>query len=371
MRLPTAPGAQIDKGKKTVKARFSAVFIKVPIVIVGLTALSLITSIVLTDSAPSTLPRRALRAIKEIAPSGGSPLKDFSNPPLVNFPVAKASDVGFKIRDEYFVVGVELDGEARAYPLNMLSRPDHHVLDDVLGGEPIAVTWCGLCQSPLVYARRVHDRTLTLFVSGELYGENMMMKDVETGSAWAQMLGEAVDGPLEGSLLQQIPSIYTDWKSWRTDHPETTVVMIPQTVDYYRHDTEDMVVPFEKRYFSNLQWGFVREGKALSWPLREVAQRGVVNDSFVGLPLIVVYESRSATVAAFSRRVGETELTFRLEKDGLIDEQTSSVWDPVTGRAIRGKLEGSRLTPVAGTISHLRAWQTIHPDTLVRAAEEG
>ena len=77
------------------------------------------------------------------------------------------------VLDEYYVVGVELDGESRAYPINMLSRPDHHVVNDVLGGQPIAVTWCGLCQSPLVCERRVDGQTLTFFVSGELYGENI------------------------------------------------------------------------------------------------------------------------------------------------------------------------------------------------------
>ena len=131
---------------------------------------------------------------------------------------------------------MELNGESRAYPLNMLSRPDRHVLNDTLGGEPIVVTWCGLCQSPVVFSRKVAGMTLTFLLSGKLYLENMMLRDKETGSDWPQMLGEAIDGPLKGKSLEPIPSSWSDWKTWRTVHPETTVLNVPQTIDYYQRD---------------------------------------------------------------------------------------------------------------------------------------
>ncbi len=283
-------------------------------------------------------------------------------------PVVPAVAAGPEVRDEYYVVGVELNGASRAYPLNMLSRPEHHLLNDTLGGQPIAVTWCGLCQSPIVYARQVEGKTLTLYVSGELHGENMLMRDVETGSDWPQMLGEAINGPLKGKSLEPIPPVWTDWKTWRTEHPQTTVLRVSQTIDYYKHNPVSSSSSFEERYFANLQWGFVRSGKALSWPLRELARAPVVNDTFAGLPLVIVFEHRSATIAAYERQVGDTELTFRPGADGLIDDQTSSVWDLVSGRAIRGPLTGRRLTPVAGIVSHPRAWRTLHPESETRPA---
>ena len=259
----------------------------------------------------------------------------------------------------------------RTYPLNMLSRPDHHVVNDTLGGRPIAVTWCGLCQSPLVYARQVAGKTLTLFVTGHVYIENMVMSDVETKSEWPQMLGEAVGGPLKEQSLERIPSVWSDWKTWRTTHPETTLLKIRQTVDYYRHDPENSTDPFEPKYFANLQWGFVRGGRAVSWPLKELARHPVVNDSFAGLPLVIVFDSDTATIAAFERRVNDAELTFRWKADALVDDQTSSVWDPVSGRAIRGTFAGRRLKPVAGIVSHQRAWRTLHAETEVRNAPTG
>jgi Protein of unknown function (DUF3179) len=354
---------------QSMKARVVGVFLKLPLIVVGLVLPSLGASIVLTHRDPLTLPWRARRWIADnsawwYAP----PRKNTAFAPLVSFPVAAAQAAGPEVRDEQFVVGVELNGESRAYPLNVLYKLDRHVLDDTLGGQPIAVTWCGLCQSPAVYARRIASKTLTFFVSGNLRDDNMVMKNVETGSEWPQILGEAIKGPLEGQSLERIPSVWTDWKSWRTGHPDTTVAKLIQTVDDYRHDPESLSSQSEKekRYFSSLQWGFVRAGKALSWPLKELARHPVVNDSFAGLPIVIIFESRSATISAFERRIGDTEPTFRLEADGLIDDQTRSIWDPVTGQAVVGKLAGTRLTPIAGIVSLLKAWRTFHPDSEVR-----
>ena len=103
----------------------------------------------------------------------------------------------------------------------------------------------------------------------------------------------------------------------------------------------------------------------------ELARTPVVNDGFEGLPFVIVFDRPSATITAFERRVGDSELTFHRGADGLIDEQTSSVWDPVSGRAIRGSSPVARLTPVAGIVAHPRSWQTLHPNTEIRTARPG
>ena len=174
---------------------------------------------------------------------------------------------------------------------------------------------------------------------------------------------------MTGKSLEQIPSVWTDWKSWRMEHPDTTVPKIAPTVNYYRHDPDPTIASAEERYFSNMQWGLVRGDKSLSWPLEEVARRGVVNDSLAGLPLVVVFERKSATISAFERRVGDIELTFHADAHGLVDDQTGSQWDRVTGRAVQGALAGRRLIPVAGMISHHRAWRTLFPATAVRGRD--
>src|SRR5262249_25411771 len=134
--------------------------------------------------------------------------------------------VGSEIADDEFVLGVEIAGEARAYPLNMMGTPGSEVVNDRLGGQLVAVTFCGLCEAPLVFSRRLDDKTLTFYVSGMVIGSNMVIKDVETRSEWSQLLGRAVAGPLEGKELQQFPSVWVDWKTWRTAHPRTTAIRL-------------------------------------------------------------------------------------------------------------------------------------------------
>ena len=306
--------------------------------------------------------------VEEGSGPGDGPGRVAAFPPFVRFPVATAEDARPEVRDGDYVVGVELNGESRAYPLNMLSNPERHVVNDDLGGQPIAVTWCGLCQSPIVYSRRMAGRTLLLQVPGTVYGENMVIQDAETGSEWPQLLGEALNGPLKGQSLQQIPSVWTAWKTWRTEHPDTSVLKLSHKVDYYRSDGDRASGSRELRYLSSLQFGLVRGGKALSVPLKELLRQPVVNDTIAGLAVVILFDAQGSTLTAFERRVGDSELTFRKEKDGLTDDRTGSVWDPVTGRALRGALAGQRLRPVPGIVSHLRAWRAFHPESQVRTA---
>jgi hypothetical protein len=143
------------------------------------------------------------------------------------------------------------------------------------------------------------------------------------------MLGAATSGPLEGETLEQFPAVWTDWGTWRTEHPETTVVMLAQPIDFHRHDPESSGGLSDAEYFSSLQWGCVRAGRELSWPLEELSSSRVVNDTFEGLPIVVMFESSSATISAFERRDGDTVLAFRVDADGLIVDQTRSVPVPM------------------------------------------
>ena len=160
------------------KSAVSTAFLKVPLIVIGVVVLCLGASFVLTDPAPSYLAPAATALARGHFSDVVLPAQGCTDPPACHIPVMTVEAAGLKVRDEYFVVGVELNGKSLAYPLNMLSKPEHHVLDDTLGGLPIAVTWCGLCQSPVVYARQVEGKTLTLYVPGEIYGENMLMRDV-------------------------------------------------------------------------------------------------------------------------------------------------------------------------------------------------
>jgi hypothetical protein len=135
---------------------------------------------------------------------------------------------------EYFgdadeeVVVVESDGEddrARAYPVRILNY--HEIVNDEFDGDPIAVTWCPLCGSAVVYDRTVAGRTLTFGVSGKLADDDLVMYDRETDSEWKQSLGEAIDGELEGESLRVRPAAVTTYERFREHHPDGVVLQRP------------------------------------------------------------------------------------------------------------------------------------------------
>jgi Protein of unknown function (DUF3179) len=284
-------------------------------------------------------------------------------PPIVDFGIASAEEAGSTLADDEYVLGVEIDGQSRAYPLNMMGQPGSEVVNDSLGGRPIAVTFCGLCEAPLVFSRRVDDRTLTFHVSGVLVDSNMLIKDVETRSGWVQLLGKAIEGPLKGKVLERFASTWTDWKTWRAEHPATTAIRLKRRIGKYSPGRPGTASSSKKRGFIEaLQWGLAVRGKARSWPFSGLERERVVNDSFDGRPLLIVFDPESLGPAGFDRRLDDRELTFRWRDGGLVDEATGSTWEPSTGRAIRGPLEGRRLTPVAGTIATTAIWRAFHPE---------
>ena len=133
------------------------------------------------------------------------------------------------------VVGVERGGEARAYPIRYLNY--HEIVNDRVGGVPIAATWCPLCGSVVVYDRRpavgslpegVDDPgTLEFGVSGKLADDDLVMYDRETESEWKQSLGEAIAGRLEGASLEILPATTSSWGRFSDDHPEAVVMAEP------------------------------------------------------------------------------------------------------------------------------------------------
>src|SRR5690606_25839457 len=127
------------------------------------------------------------------------------------------------------VVGLEINGGIRAYPLSMLAV--HQVVNDELGGVPVLVSYCPWCDAVLVFDRRVGDQTLQFAVSGLLYSSNMLMYDRSERrgqeSLWCQLQGRAVSGPQGQARAQlaMLPAQLVDWKSWLELHPDTGVAL--------------------------------------------------------------------------------------------------------------------------------------------------
>lgn len=122
------------------------------------------------------------------------------------------------------VVGVSGQGVSKAYEPSVLAFL--HVVQDTLGKTPIIAGWCSLCNTPLVYSSEVDGRKFTFEWAGNR-GNNFFMRDTETDSHWQQIGGDCFEGPMKGKRLTMIPFLYTTWAEWRTQHPET-VVLIPE-----------------------------------------------------------------------------------------------------------------------------------------------
>jgi hypothetical protein len=123
------------------------------------------------------------------------------------------------------VISVQIDGEARAYPLRVMIW--HEIVNDTVGGTPIAVTWCPLCNSSVTFDRRAAGRTLSFGTTGKLRNSDLVMYDRETESWWQQFGGECIVGALLGAELRPLPARVGSAERFRARFPEGRVLMPP------------------------------------------------------------------------------------------------------------------------------------------------
>lgn len=285
--------------------------------------------------------------------------------------------------DESPVVGVVRDGEARAYPLRILDW--HEVVNDHFGG-PLLVTYCPLCGSAVVAERTVTGRESTFGVSGKLWRDNLVLYDDLTGSLWGQIVAMAIRGPLTGEQLIVLPSQFTTWGTWRSDHPDGRVLLPPPasntvrgpdaTFDYfqakYGYEDEPGVAGWVtdagdrpgSLHAKELVLGINHDGAARAYPFAAVRASGVINDRVGDLPVVV-------TVAP-----GETLTAYVRDVDGVVPEfapagdtylrGAGTRWNRTTGEAVAAGHRGERLVRANDRPPMFwRGWKNFHPDTSV------
>ena len=283
------------------------------------------------------------------------------------------------VAPDSLVLGVTLGDAARAYRVAMLEGL--HVVNDRLGGEPIAVTWCQLCATGAVFHARVEGHPRLTFTTNEAWGGIMLMRDAQTGSRWRQLDGLCVDGPLHGTRLRRVASSdVSRWRAWHAAHPATTLLAA---------EDEDLVTSFERMardparstmpafveetlptdddYLPNREpvIGLVLEGKPFAWSLARLAEARVHAETWQGVPLVVIHDAQVPTARVFDARFDGRTLTFERRGDHVHDTQTGSRWS-VHGRAVEGELVGMQLTLVPSTATQWYAWRFTHPDTTLR-----
>ena len=249
--------------------------------------------------------------------------------------------------DDELVFGVQINGDARAYPLRILDW--HEMFNDVVGGVPVALAYCTLCGSGILFETRVPERAepFVFGSSGFLYRSNKLMYDRQTHSLWNQFTGRPVVGPLTGSgiELRVRPVTITSWKNWLDRHPDTKVLSLE--TGHARDYTPGQ--PYGK-YFASPDLMFpalvadtrlkpkdyvfvLRAGEhEKSWPLSEFAGGRVINDGVGDLDVVLIGDAATRTVRAydaggldFAAAAGSLQSVvangeaWRIEEDSLVN----------------------------------------------------
>lgn len=239
--------------------------------------------------------------------SGGPP-KD-GIPAILEPKFIKADDATF-LDPHDRVVGVIIDGKAKAYPFKILTW--HEVVDDTVAGKSLAVTYCPLTDSAIVYDRGLKGKTLTIAVSGKLYESNLLFYDKSTESLWSQIEGQAITGPLAGQRLAPLPSTVTTWWIWHKFHPDTLVLDVDTGysrnygVDPYQDYESSAGIMFpvtalDKRLPAKERvLGLIVNGQDEAFPYSALAalKGRPVNVSLGGAPVTIVFDEPTQTAGA-------------------------------------------------------------------------
>ncbi|MBI4168311.1 MAG: DUF3179 domain-containing protein [Acidobacteria bacterium] len=236
-----------------------------------------------------------------------------------------------------------------------------------------------------MYAREAEGRTLTLGVSGSLWKDALIMFDRETGSLWTQVTGEALEGPKEGTRLEEIPSIVTLWGRWKLEHPDTLVLVRDEGIERppeYRHyardphllgifGTKNPDTRLEgKQRILGIKPGVLNNPSSIAYRLGRIE---VLQDAIGGTPVLVVRGPRDSSGRIFRRTAGGRELHFKVRRGRLeraVDLETGSTWNLLYGEAFEGPLAGTRLDLLPSIPAYWFAWAAFYPTGEIRPADD-
>jgi len=302
--------------------------------------------------------------------SGGPP-KD-GIPSIDNPKFLSASEAEF-VSDDDIVIGLNVNGQARAYPLFILVW--HEIVNDNISGVPVAVTYCPLCYTTQVFERTIDSRETEFGTSGKLYNSNLVMYDRNTDSMWSQAMGKAVVGPLTGYELKRVPFDLAKWSDWKKLYPDTMVLSTntghsrPYGSDPYGDYYTDSQIYFpvknsdDRMHPKEVILGFDHDESFKAYKLSDIESQKIINDDINGQDLVLVSIVPYA-VHAFDRVVDKQVLEFALDGDTIVDKQTGTRWS-LEGTAISGALEGKQLKRLPFNPGFWFEWVAFHPATEV------
>ncbi len=273
------------------------------------------------------------------------------------------------------VLAVSVGKEARAYPIRTMGY--HHIVNDTVGGAPIAVTYCTLCHTGLVWSRVMDGRTLHFRLAGINNG-NAILRDEETSSIWQQSTGEAIFGPMKGRQLEMVPSSELTFAFWRREQPQGLVLRpdaryeaLYAPKDWEKHvaatrtvvdTTKSGIAPHQ------VMIGVTAATGIKAYPIEAVFAAKVIQDRIEGSPVVLVVGPDGASIRAFAnmRLADGAVLTFSggQGETAMRDAQTGSAWN-FQGCAVEGSMAGQCLKGIDAHKDYWFDWMNHHPGAVV------
>ena len=321
--------------------------------------------------------------------SGGPPPDGI--PPVDDPQFVTVAEADEWLNDPEPVLVVEIDGDVRGYPIQILIW--HEIVNDTVGGIPLAVTYCPLCNSAITFERTVRGVETTFGTSGSLYFANLVMYDRVTESLWNQFDGRAVIGVLTGETLEPVPSSMVAWGDFKAARPEAQVLdrnrtgaSRPYGTNPYTGLDDPNGQPFLFRGDIDVRAKAMQrvvaietEIEAAAWSLDGLVDgdAAVTAGQIGDIPLVIFWKAGQSsaldesdiaagrdvgTVGVFSSVLDGQTLTFRVSGDVYVDEQTETTWN-VLGDATEGPLVGNTLEPSTFVRTFWFSWAAFRPDT--------
>ena len=280
----------------------------------------------------------------------------FQQPESVTMVAANATEVA----PDRIVVGVVVNGEARAYPLQFIGY--HHFLTDTIAGRPVLVTYCTVCRTGRVFDP-VFDGAVERFRLVGMDEFNAMLEDQTTGSWWRQANGEALVGPRRGTVLPEIPSVQVTLRQWIALHPDTRVMRgDPRFTAEYDKDyafergtSRRTLTGTDPRSWERKSWvvGVSLGGADRAYDWNALLAAGAINDTLAGRPIVLVVAADSASFFAFERPSADS----RFQRDG------DSLRSGPAAYGFSGHGSADSLRPISASQEFWHSWQSFHPRT--------
>jgi len=308
--------------------------------------------------------------------------------------VAAADEI---YQDNSPVIQLEVNGDVRAYGLDILVW--HEIVNDVVGGVPVAVTFCPLCNSAIAFDRRLGAEAFEFGTPGLLRKSDLVMYDRTTESLWQQIGGRAIVGLMVGARLEPLPAPVVSWGQFKKSFPDGLVLSrLTGFVFPYGENPYTGYDSFEQPTDTSLDGTSSGGDDRLSvfdrvvtieagadvvaYPFSALREKRVIEDERDGRPLVVFWTPGASSAldqalvddgrgvgstGVFERRLNGELMVFQPNPDDaqtFIDQGTESTWN-VFGRAVAGPLTGAQMEPFVHGNHLWFAWAAFQPDTIV------